>query len=129
MPTEVAPERSGVDVEFPCQTDDRKRAGPVRRNPAASLFMNRVLKELAPRLDERVAGTLKDQLGPRNPVAIMDPAVATPLAHGLVDPQTPQPRLELYVDFQQAPAKHELLRQALGARQRLHELLETARQH
>ena len=54
---------SGVDVEFPCEANDRQRTRPVRRNPAASLLMNRVLKEVAPAVDERVAGVLKISSG------------------------------------------------------------------
>ena len=117
---------SGVDMEFPCEANDRKRTRPVRRNPAASLLMNRVLEEVAPTVDERAAGVLKNQLGPRGLMAIVYPAVAPSFAHGLVDPQTPQPRVELKVDFEQQPAEHELFRKIPSARQRLHELLKPA---
>ena len=61
--------------------------------------MNRVLKEVAPALDERAARVFENQLGPRGRMAIVDPALAASFANGLVDSQTPQPRVELNVDF------------------------------
>jgi hypothetical protein len=75
-----------MDMELAGEANDRKRTGPVRRNPAAGLFMNRVLKEVAPGRDERAARVLKNQLGPRRAMAIVCPAVAAPFANGFVDP-------------------------------------------
>ena len=61
--------------------------------------MNRVLKEVAPAFDERAARVLKNQLGPRRAMAVVRPAVAAPLANGFVNPETPEPGVELNVDF------------------------------
>ena len=90
--------------------------------------MNRVLKKVAPAIDEWAAGVLKHQLGPRGPMAIMCPVLAAPFANGLVDAETPDGRVELNVDFQQKPAKYEPFRKIPRARQRLHELLKPAGQ-
>ncbi|HEY3044847.1 MAG TPA: hypothetical protein VGJ39_12520, partial [Vicinamibacterales bacterium] len=81
-----------------------------------------------PALDERATGLLKNQLGPGGPMPIVYPAVATPFANGLVDPETPQPCVDLHVNFQQEPAKHEPFRKIACARQRLHEFLKAAGQ-
>jgi hypothetical protein len=93
-----------VDVKLAREADDRQRPRPVRRNPAASLFMNRLLTQIAPALDERATGLLKNQLGPGGPMPIVYPAVATPFANGLVDAKAPQPCVDLHVNFQQEAA-------------------------
>ena len=96
---EAPPKCSGVDVELPREANDGQPARPVRRNPAASLFVNGVLEEIAPALDERAACVLKDQLGPRGLMAVVYPALAAPFSNALVDPETPQRCIELNVDF------------------------------
>ena len=96
---EAPPKCSGVDVELPREANDGQPARPVRRNPAASLFVNGVLEEIAPALDERAACVLKNQLGARGPMAVVYPAVAAPFPNGLVDAETPQRRVQLNVDF------------------------------
>ena len=50
----------GVDVELAGKADDGQRLCPVRRNPPASLFMNRALNQVAPALDERAISLLKE---------------------------------------------------------------------
>ena len=90
--------------------------------------MNRMPKKVPPAIDERAAGVLKHQLGPRGPMAIMCPVLAATFANGLDDAETPDGRVELNVDFQQKPTKHEPLRKIPRARQRLDELLKPASQ-
>lgn len=128
MLAEAPPKCSGVHVELPREATDRKRSGPVDRDPTASLFMNRALQEIVPAVEERATSVLENQLGPRSPMAIVRPAVPAPFANGLVDAETPERRVELNVDFQQKPAQHEFFGKVARPRQQLDELLQATGQ-